>query len=408
MQLTPFTIAIPQAALDDLHKRLDRTRWPEQLPGIGWSRGVPLDYLKGLVSYWRTHYDWRVQEARLNAFPQFTAEIDGQSIHFLHVRSPEPNATPLLLCHGYPGSVVDFLRVIEPLVNPRAHGGDAVDAFHVVAVSLPGLGLSPTVREPGWNLMRTTSAVAELMQGLGYERYGVQAGDAGAGIAGLLGMLHPDCVLGSHLNGPEPFPEAAPEELVALEQASDLSAADRLRLERMKKFSREGVGYMQLQSTRPATISYGLHDSPVLQLAWIVEKYHEWTDPAKALPEEALDIDQMLTNVCVYWFTGNGAGAAHFLYENLYPAEEQGTWSGGDGTQDWGGDGAHDWGGEQTQPAVPLGIAVFAGDNTIRRLVDRQNSAVYYAEYDRGGHFPAMEVPGLFVDDVRRFFRQVR
>jgi pimeloyl-ACP methyl ester carboxylesterase len=410
MTIRPFTIDIPQADLDDLRDRLARTRWPHQLPSMSWSRGVPIDYLKGLVDYWRTRFDWRAQEARLNAFPQFTADIDGQAIHFLHVRSPEPHALPLLLCHGYPGSVVDFLRVIEPLVNPRAHGGDAVDAFHVVAVSLPGLGLSPVVREAGWNLMRTARACAELMQGLGYDRYGVQGGDAGAGVAGLLSMMYPGRILGSHVNGPEPFPEPTAAELAALERVSDLSEQDRRRLERMKTFHREGRGYQLIQATRPFTIGYGLNDSPVLQLAWIVEKYYEWTDPAKTLPEEAIDIDQLLTNVSLYWFTGNGAGGANFLYENMYPAADQGNWSSGGGDeQAWSGGDEQAWsGGDKPAPPPPIGIAVFAADNTIRRLVDRARSAVHYSEFDRGGHFPAMEVPELFLNDVRTFFRQVR
>jgi epoxide hydrolase len=407
MEATPFRIAVPQVALDDLNERLSRTRWPQQLPGVGWNRGVPLAYLQGLAEYWRTTYDWRKQEASLNRFPQFTTEIDGQSIHFIHARSNETQAIPLLICHGYPGSVVDFMQVIEPLTNPQQHGGNAADAFHVVAVSLPGLGLAPAVREPGWNLMRTAQACAELMQRLGYERYGLQAGDAGAGITGLLGALYGNRILGSHVNGPEPFPEPTPEELAALEQAADLSQSDRQRLERMKAFHREGKGYIHIQSTRPSTIGYGLHDSPVLQLAWIVEKYYEWTDPAKTLPEDAIDIDQLLTNVSVYWFTGNGAGGANFLYENMYPAAPS-SWPGNnDGEQSWGNnDGEQSWGGNA--PTPPTGIAVFAADNTIRRLVDRDNRTVHYNEYDRGGHFPAMEVPDLFVNDVRTFFRRVR
>lgn len=403
MDIQPFHISVPQADLDDLNVRLERTRWPVQVAGTDWERGVPVPYLKRLADYWRDRFDWRAQEARLNALPQFTTDIDGQRLHFVHVRSGAANAVPLLLLHGYPGSVVDFLEVIGPLSDPEAYGGLPTDAFHVVAVSLPGLGLSPRVLEPGWNLFRTTQAVAELMRRLGYERYAVQAGDAGAGVAGMLGGMYSAQVIGIHLNGPEPFPEAAPEELEALAR-EELSEADRLRLSRMQRFNREGGGYLHIQSTRPATIGYGLHDSPAMQLAWIVEKYKEWTDPAKELPEDALNIDHLLTNVSAYWFTGNGAGAAHFLYENMYPAapDAAGAWE-GDGSAEWGAG----EGGEAVQP-VPMGVAVFAADNTIRKLTDRSGGVTHWSEFDRGGHFPAMEVPDLYVGDVRDFFRPLR
>ncbi|MFD2569218.1 epoxide hydrolase family protein [Spirosoma soli] len=396
----PFTLHVPQTDLDDLFQRLDNTRWPHQLPIDDWSRGVPGSYLKKLTTYWRHSFDWRKQEAKLNCFPQFISQINGQDIHFIHVRSAVPDAQPLLLCHGYPGSVVDFMQVIEPLVNPA----ESVPAFHVVAISLPGLGLSPVVTQPGWNLMRTTHAVAALMKQLGYERYGVQAGDAGAGIASLLGVLYPDCIIGIHLNGPEPFPEPTAEELAILERADDLSPTEQVRLERMQTFTREGRGYQAIQSTRPHTIGYGLHDSPVMQLAWIVEKYKEWTDPQKALPEDAIDIDQLLTNVSLYWFMGNGAGAATFIYENMYPAPPTAS-------ADWsaGGDGDGSWAtGESEAKVIPMGVAVFAADNTIRRLVDRDGSIAHWSEFDTGGHFAAMEVPDLFVADVRTFFTSIR
>ena len=381
----PFRVEIPQADLDDLHDRLARTRWPDELPGVGWSRGVPLGYLQELAGYWRDGYDWRGQEARLNQLPQFTTEIDGQRIHFLHVRSPEPDALPLIVTHGYPGSVVEFLDLVGPLTDPRAHGGDPADAFHLVAPSLPGYGFSTPVREPGWAMGRTSRAWVELMARLGYDRYGGQGGDIGAGVTGMLANLDPGHVVGVHLNS-DPLAVAA----VALPPGDEadkaaVTDAHRASLEWMRRFQADGLGYLELQRTRPQTVAYALTDSPVGQLAWIVEKFKEWTDPAADLPEDAVDRDQLLTNVSIYWFTGTGASAAQFLYETAH-------------AQDWPG------------PAdVPQGWAVFAAnDDLVRRLVDPDGRIEHWSEFDRGGHFAAMEAPDLLVEDVRAFFRKLR
>jgi len=381
----PFRVEIPQADLDDLHDRLARTRWPDELPGVGWSRGVPLGYLQELAGYWRDGYDWRGQEARLNQLPQFTTEIDGQRIHFLHVRSPEADALPLIVTHGYPGSVVEFLDLVGPLTDPRAHGGDPADAFHLVVPSLPGYGFSTPVREPGWAMGRTSRAWVELMARLGYDRYGGQGGDIGAGVTGMLANLDPGHVVGVHLNS-DPLAVAA----VALPPGDEadkaaVTDAHRASLEWMRRFQADGLGYLELQRTRPQTVAYALTDSPVGQLAWIVEKFKEWTDPAADLPEDAVDRDQLLTNVSVYWFTGTGASAAQFLYETAH-------------AQDWPG------------PAdVPQGWAVFAAnDDLVRRLVDPDGRIEHWSEFDRGGHFAAMEAPDLLVEDVRAFFRKLR
>nr|HET6904857.1 epoxide hydrolase [Ktedonobacteraceae bacterium] len=381
MSTQSFTIAIPQATLDDLHERLARTRWPDERPGVGWSRGVPRDYLKGLAEYWRTGYDWRKQEAQLNAFPQFTTEIDGQHLHFLHVRSPEPNALPLIITHGYPGSIVEFMNIIGPLTNPRAHGGDPVDAFHVVAPSLPGFGFSTPVRESGWVLSRIARAWDELMKQLGYERYGAQGGDIGSGVAGVLSTF--DHVVGAHINTDPlalaligvPLPEDLP----------DLSEADKGSLERMRQYASEGKGYLQIQGTRPQTLAYGLNDSPAGQLAWIVEKFKEWTNPAEELPEDAVDRDLLLTNISVYWFTGTGASAAHFIYDASH---------------------ASDW---VPTSLAKQGWAIFGGaGNVIRSLMDPEHQMAHWSQFERGGHFAAMEVPDLLVGDVRQYFRQFR
>ncbi|HET9008433.1 MAG TPA: epoxide hydrolase [Actinomycetes bacterium] len=381
----PFRVEIPQADLDDLHDRLARTRWPDELAGVGWSRGVPLGYLQDLAGYWRDGYDWRGQEARLNQLPQFTTEIDGQPIHFLHVRSPEADALPLIVTHGYPGSVVEFLDLVGPLTDPRAHGGDPADAFHLVAPSLPGYGFSTPVREPGWAMGRTSRAWVELMARLGYDRYGGQGGDIGAGVTGMLANLDPGHVVGVHLNS-DPLAVAA----VALPPGDEadkaaVTDAHRASLEWMRRFQADGLGYLELQRTRPQTVAYALTDSPVGQLAWIVEKFKEWTDPAADLPEDAVDRDQLLTNVSVYWFTGTGASAAQFLYETAH-------------AQDWPG-----------PSDVPQGWAVFAAnDDLVRRLVDPDGRIEHWSEFDRGGHFAAMEAPDLLVEDVRAFFRKLR
>ena len=384
MTIQPFTIAIPQADLDDLRARLARTRWPDELPGLGWSRGVPLSYLKELTAYWRDLYDWREHEARLNQFPQFTTEIDGQTIHFLHVRSPEPGALPLVLIHSWPGSIAEFMRLIGPLTNPRAHGGDAADAFHVVVPSIPGFGFSVPVREVGWTSGRIARAFAELMSRLGYERYGAHGGDIGAGVAGGLSPIDPDRVVGVLVTSDPPT--AVSFAMFSGDPAANtgLSEAERARVEQMKQTSMDGMGYLQIQTTRPQTLAYALTDSPVGQLAWIAEKFKEWTDPTAALPEDAVDRDQLLTNISIYWFTHSGASAAHALYESMH-------------AQEWG----------EAGPA-PTGFAVFGADNIARRLMDPEHHIAHWSEFERGGHFPAMEVPELLAGDIRAFFRPLR
>ncbi|HEY9523676.1 MAG TPA: epoxide hydrolase, partial [Thermopolyspora sp.] len=300
--IRPFRIEIPQRDLDDLRDRLGRTRWPDEPPGAGWAQGVPLGYIRELAEYWRTSYDWRAHEARLNEFPQFVTEIDGTDVHFVHVRSPEPDATPLIITHGWPGSIAEFTDIIGPLTDPRAHGGDPADAFHVVAPSIPGYGFSASPREPGWNPRRIGEAWAELMRRLGYERYGAQGGDWGSAISRELGLIAPDHIIGVHLNFLLTFPTGAPGEM------DELTAADKGRLGALDRFNKQLSGYMRIQSTRPQTLAYGLADSPVGQLAWIVEKFKEWTDAAN-VPEDAVDRDRILTNVSVYWFT-NTAGSS--------------------------------------------------------------------------------------------------
>ncbi|OLT19114.1 epoxide hydrolase [Actinomadura sp. CNU-125] len=384
--MRPFRIEIPQADIDDLRRRIAETRWADELPGVGWDRGVPLHYLRGLADYWRTGFDWRAAEARLNEIPQFTTEIDGETIHFMHVRSPEPDALPLLMTHGWPGSVAEFLKVIGPLSDPRAHGGDPADAFHLVIPSLPGYGFSGPLRQTGWDVPRIAAAWSRLMDLLGYDAYGVQGGDAGSVISLQLGRAEPERVLGVHVNMLMTFPSGDPAEM------ADLSELDQSRLGALARFDAELSGYMKIMATRPQTLAYALHDSPVGQLAWIVEKFREWTD-SESVPEDAVDRDQMLTNASIYWFTRTMGSSAHFYYEGREAVAQAAA------------------GAVPPPVPVPVGVAVFPHDVflPIRRFADRDLPSIsHWTEFDRGGHFPAMEQPGLLTEDVRAFFRSLK
>jgi pimeloyl-ACP methyl ester carboxylesterase len=381
----PFRVDFPQEDLDDLNQRLDLVRWPDELPGVGWAYGVPVEYLKELVHYWRYEYDWRAAEAKLNEWPQFITTIDGANLHFAHLRSPEPDATSLIVTHGWPGSIVEFAAIAGPLSDPRAHGGDPADAFHLVLPSIPGFGLSGPTSETGWEPRRLAAAFAELMGRLGYQRYGAQGGDWGAAISRELGRTHPGQVIGVHLNlipGASASAEPSVEELAAMSPAErERTLASWLR---NRAWSREKQGYADLQATRPQTLAYGLTDSPVGQLAWIAEKFKEWTDPASVI-----DRDQLLTNVMLYWLTRTAGSAGRIYYERAH---------------------AEYWG-EPIEPStVPTALADFAHENfiTLRHLAEQTDNIVQWTEYDRGGHFAAMEVPELLIADIQTFFRKLR
>ncbi|GAA4602250.1 epoxide hydrolase [Actinoallomurus liliacearum] len=385
--IRPYRVDIPQADLDDLHARLDRTRWPDELPGVGWAYGVPGEYLRELVRYWRHEFDWRAAEARLNAWPQFTTTIDGATIHFAHVRSPEPDAVPLVITHGWPGSIAEFTEIAGPLSDPRAHGGDPADAFHLVIPGLPGFGLSGPTRQTGWEFKRIAAAFAELMRRLGYRRYGAQGGDWGAVVSRELGRTRPEEIIGVHLNLlPGGAATEEPDERAALSPAERDRAMASWR--RTQAWERESIGYAAIQSTRPQTLAYALTDSPVGQLAWIVEKFKEWTD-SRDRPEDAVDRDQLLTNVMLYWLTGTAGSSARIYYERAH---------------------ADYWGRPPEPSTAPTALAVFPHDNFIplRHIAERTNTIVRWTEYDRGGHFAAMEQPDLLVGDIRAFFRTLR
>jgi pimeloyl-ACP methyl ester carboxylesterase len=384
MEVTPFRIEVPDAELDDLRERLRRTRWPEEEPVGDWSQGVPLAYLRELCRYWAEDYDWRATEARLNGLPQFRTEIDGLGIHFLHVRSPHPDAVPLVLSHGWPGSVVEFLDVIGPLADPPAHGGAASDAFHVVCPSLPGYGFSDKPARPGWGVERIAAAWARLMARLGYERYGAQGGDWGTSISAGIAQQDPDHVIGIHLT-----PPLAPPDPATLD---DLTEGERAALASLEDSAEWDSGYSQEHATRPQTIGYALVDSPVALCAWIVEKFWSWTDHDGRL-EEALTRDQLLDNLMLYWLPGTGASSARLYWESIRQVNE---WISGP---------------LRDAVTVPTGCSIFPRElqRPSRRWAERRFTDIrHWNELERGGHFAAFEQPELFVDEVRAFFRLVR
>ncbi len=385
-QVTPFKISVAEDALDDLRQRLTRARWPEPPTVPDWSQGVPVDWLRDLCGYWADRYDWRRLESRLNALPQFTTELDGVTVHCVQVASPHPGALPLILTHGWPGSVVEFLDVIGPLADPVAHGGDAADAFHVVCPSLPGFGFSGKPAQPGWGPERIARAWSVLMSRLGYERFGAQGGDWGSAVTATIAAQQPERVVGIHLNY-VPWPARARPAM------EDLTDAERQALADIEYHQEWGSGYALQQATRPQTLGYGLTDSAVGQCAWIAEKYWAWTDH-HGDPLDALSRDQMLDNVSVYWHTATAASSARIYWENGFarPSKRRAR--------------------TEPQPlAVPVGVSVFPREivRPSRRWCEEYYADLrFFEELDRGGHFAAFEQPELFVDQVRRAFRSMR
>lgn len=376
-QITPFEIAIPDTQLADLKDRLARTRWPEAETVGDWSQGIPLAYVKEVCEYWASKYDWRERERRLNRFPQFTTKLDGLDIHFIHVKSPVADATPLVLTHGWPGSVVEFQKVIAPLSDPVAHGGRAEDAFHVVCPSLPGYGFSQKPAKTGWGVGRIADAWDELMKRLGYGRYIAQGGDWGSMVTSCIGSQHPESCLGIHLN----MAIAPPTE----DSMKDLSELEQKALAGMDHYGKWDSGYSKQQSTRPQTLGYGLVDSPVGQAAWILEKFWSWTD-CNGHPENALTRDELLDNVMLYWLPATGASSARLYWEsfNSVPMDPI---------------------------RIPVGVSVFPYEifKASRRWCEaRYEKLVHHNVLSKGGHFAAFEQPELFVDEVRAAARAIR
>lgn len=395
--MEPFNVNVPQDAIDDLHRRLDATRWPARTPDVGWDRGVPLDYLRELATYWRESYDWRSTEAKINEHPQFTTQIDGANIHFLHVRSPEPDATPMIMTTGWPASIVEFLDLIGPLTDPRAHGGDPADAFHLVIPSLPGFGFSTPLTEHGWTVPRVAELWGRLMARLGYDSYIAQGADWGSFVSLVLAATAPQNVLGTYVN----FLVTAPPD------ASSVIGMDEDELERLDPYMLPAPGYMVEHATRPQTLSYGLNDSPVGQLAWYVEKYFEWSG-AVSSPEDVFDRDALLATVSLYWFTASAGTAAHFYCDNAPFTRSQAT------PHPEIADALDRYEQFRTFVAplppvdVPVGVALYPDDimRPLRRFVDQAfTDVIHWSELERGGHFPGLEAPDLFTEDLRTFKR---
>ncbi|MBO0924440.1 epoxide hydrolase [Cellulomonas sp. zg-ZUI199] len=369
----PLDVRVPQRVLDDLRDRLRRTRWSEQVLGSGWERGVPLDALRPLVQRWADAYDWRATEDRVRAAGEWTTVVDGQRLHLLHVRSAEPGALPLLLTHGWPGGVVDLLPVLGPLTDPARHGGDPADAFHVVAPSVPGAGRS-TPLTPGWDHQRVARAWVELMTRLGYDRFGAAGGDTGSVVSPLVGALAPDRVVGVHLHGNLDVPDPV----------GPLGAAEAERLAWARRRAAADGGYAALQATRPHTLGHALSDSPVGQLAWILDKVHDWSDPARP-PFGDVDPGDVLDLATWTWVTGTSATAANLYLENRRA-------------------GAH----PPVRSAVPTGVALFPTDPMLRSVAERRHTLVHWTEHPRGSHFATLDAPDLLVTDLRAFYRSVR
>jgi pimeloyl-ACP methyl ester carboxylesterase len=378
MDITPFRLSISDSTLRDLQRRLAATRLPERETVPDGSQGVQLDRMRGLVDWWRTRYDWRRLETRLNAFGQFRTRIDGLGVHFLHVRSRHTSAIPVVLTHGWPGSVVEFLDVIRPLTDPTAFGGSADDAFHVVVPSLPGFGFSDKPTTTGWNVQRIANAWAQLMTRLGYRRWLAQGGDFGGSVTHELAKLGPAGLAGIHLNFFPVFQPPVTDPPTPEEQEA---------LGKLQRFFNDGAGFVYQQSTRPQTVGYGLTDSPVGQAAWILEKFVEWSD-SDGQPEQVLGADRMLDDIMLYWLSGTAASSARIYWEDARAAAT--------------GD----------EFAVPVGFTVFPGEivPTPRIWAERvyQSQLVYFNKVDRGGHFAAFEQPEIFTDEVRRFARLFR
>jgi pimeloyl-ACP methyl ester carboxylesterase len=370
-EIRPFRIDIPQAELDDLQERLARTRWPDELPGAGWDYGVPLDHVKDLAEYWRTGYDWRKHEARMNAYPQFTTEIDGQKIHFFHIRSPEPDALPVLLTHGWPGSVAEYLDVFDALSDPRSHGADPADAFHLVVPSLPGYGFSGPTRDRGWNRYRIAKAWAELMSRVGYEQFGTVGNDGGSMVNPEIGRLYPDRVIGVHVTQLFSFPSGDPADF------EGLSEADMAKLGVLQNFWENMGAFNTLHSQQPQTLAYAISDSPAGLLGWNVQLF----------PREDFDRDFILTNVAIYWFTGTAGSSTRLYYEDAHAGEQP-----------------------SGPTTVPTALANFKDDfQSIRRFADRDHSnIVSWNEYDTGSHYAANDSTELLLNDIRSFYRTLR
>ncbi len=381
LDITPFAIHVDDEAIEDLRLRLARTRWPDQMPDVGWDYGAPVEAVKRLCTYWHDEFNWHTAQQKLNEWPQFHTTIDGQNIHFAHIRSRHEHAIPLMITHGWPGSIAEFLKVVGPLVDPVARGGDAKDAFHLVIPSIPGYGFSGPTTARGWNVARAATAFGSLMHRLGYERFGVQGGDWGSIISAHIAGQFPDHVIGCHVNmvmgkpasTENPLEGVLPEEVAGIEY--------------MKEFRAHEVGYQDIQKTRPQTLAYGLTDSPAGLAGWILEKFRQWSD-CQGDPFTAFTMDELCTNLSIYWFTATINSSTRLYFETIGPGR----------------------GVPLPYVRVPTGCALFPKElfQAPKVWAERQYNVTRWSRFERGGHFAALEEPELLVDDIRAFFSTVR
>ena len=383
MAVQPYKIEIPDSVLDDLKSRLERTRWPDELPGTGWDYGSNLDYVKELVEYWRTKFDWHAQEKLINSFSHFKTEVDGLNIHFIHEKGKGPNPMPLVITHGWPGTFFEMYKVIPMLSDPASHGGDPADAFDVVAPSMPGYGFSDATDKRGLSVLSISDLWAKLMsENLGYQKFAAQGGDWGARVTAKLGLSHGDKVIGIHTtstSSPTPYQGPGTRELSEAENA--------MLAQRVQWLADEG-GYSHIQATKPQTLSYGLNDSPAGLAAWIVEKYRTWSDCGGDV-ESRFTKDELLTTITIYWVTQSINSSTRLYYESFFQA--------------W--DLAKD---EKIQ--VPVAIASFPRENSVplREWAERSFNIQQWTDMPSGGHFAALEEPDRLVEDIRKFFRGLR
>ena len=382
-QLRPFTCHVSDQVIADLKARLASTRFPDQLEGAGWDYGTELSYLAELCAYWRDRFDWRATEARFNRYPQFTTEIAGENVHFYHIRSPEPDALPLIITHGFPGSVAEFLDILGPLSDPRAHGGDPRDAFHVVAPSIPGYGFSGPTRHKGFSLGKAAEVNVQLMERLGYDRYIAQGGDFGSAISSAMAAHHPDRVMALHLN----FILGKPADMA--NPMAGLNEDELREMEWKRNYDLHESGYQAIQGTKPQTLAYGLTDSPAGLAAWIVEKFRTWSDCGGDV-EKSFTKDHLLENIMLYWVTGTINSATRLYYESIGPSRTPDA--------------------EWPLVTAPTAHARFPAEirPTPRIWAEQMFNVVRWTKLDKGGHFAAFEQPQLFLDDLRAFCRDFR
>lgn len=385
IETRPYQVHVPEADLIELRARLARTRWPEPAPAVGWTHGVPLDVVQELCRYWAEEYQWRAAEQRLNAVPQYLVSVNGLEVHVLHARSPHPDALPLVLTHGWPGSVLELVDLVGPLTDPAGHGATPADAFHVVIPSLPGYGFSAKPTTPGWGIERIAGAWAQLMAGLGYTRYGAAGSDWGTSVSSVLAAMDAEHVAGIHLVPPLAGPDPT--------AVADHTDAERFALAQLRERGRSSSAYSEMHRTAPQTLGYALLDSPAGLCAWMSEKLLAWSDPQVGDGPGGLSRDQILDQVTLYWVTGTAASSARLYAESI---DRVSAWLNG---------------ARVDTVSAPVGASIFPAElprPSRRWAIRRYPDIRYWVEHDRGGHFPALEVPELLVEDLRNFFRLLR